>query len=747
MREIRFYHEFEENGEFSNYYMTPISVQGKTWPSVEHYYQAQKTLDAAYAERIRQSATPDEAKDLGNAPDCPMREDWDERKVEAMRRGLYAKFTQHAGLKEKLIGTGDAVLMENSMTDYYWGVGADGTGLSMLGKLLMALRAELSRPERKKDEHFARGRLARERYEGGALRDAAMGRAACDLRLDNVQIVNVLTGEVYPGAISVRDGVIVHVAGADEEPLAARQVYDGGGQYAAPGLFDPHLHVESSMLTPDHFARAVVPLGTTGAVMDPHEIANVLGVEGVLYMLAASANAPMRQFVAAPSCVPAVPGLERAGASFQAGEIEALLQADPRVAGVAEVMDYPGAIAGDERMESICAQARRRQLPIQGHAPSVCGRALSAYLLAGPENDHESTARQEVVEKLRKGMLVYLRGCSLGEKGASLIDALRDLRYQDRVSLCTDDVPVSQIADGGHLNRVVERAIELGAAPIDAIRMASLNAAQSYGLTNLGAIAPGFLADIMLLPSLQTIRPTAVFVDGKLAAQNGKAVWAEDAHRAYALEKVDTVRCEMASPEALRIKAPDGAGATARTLVIAYEQGGFMGTHIEYRDLPVRGGFLDLRGQDGLMYAAVKNRHGAGGMALAVVKDLGLTSGALCASNAHDSHNLTCVFDDPADGAAAINRVIAMKGGWCLCEGGALEAELALPIAGLMSPLPAEELAPRAKALMDALARRGLSDSMRLSALPLPVIPEVRLSDLGIVDVARQRFLPLFPQA
>lgn len=387
MNPIKFYHEYDPYGEFSNYYLAAISVEGKTWPSVEHYYQAKKTLDPAYAERIRLSETPDDAKTLGNSAQCPVRPDWDAYKVTAMRRGLYAKFTQHRDLRDLLLSSGDEELMEDSSVDYFWGIGEDGTGLNMLGKSLMdlrdALRGEAAEKGAKKP--FSRGRLMQRAYMGGVLTDAAMGRAPCDLIIENARIVNVLTGEIYAGSIAVREGVIVHVTCPGETmALKAGRTYDAKGRYAIPGLFDSHLHIESTMLTPDHFARAVLPHGTTTAVTDPHEIANVAGEAGVRYMLEASEDVPMRQFILVPSCVPSVPGLERAGAAFGADEVRALLEASDRVLGVAEVMDYIGVVRGDRRMRSICELADGRQLPIQGHAPTLSGPALSAYLLAGP---------------------------------------------------------------------------------------------------------------------------------------------------------------------------------------------------------------------------------------------------------------------------------------------------------------------------------------------------------------------------
>ncbi len=580
-----------------------------------------------------------------------------------------------------------------------------------------------------------------------ALTDAALGRIPCDLVIENVRLVNVFTGEIYPASVGIKDGFIAAVS-ADPDgkgtafPLEGSERYDGGDGYLLPGFIDAHVHIESSMVTPPNMAAAVVPGGTTTIVTDPHEVANAGGVEAVRYMAESAEGLPLRIYIMAPSSVPSVPGLEHAGAFFGGPEMEEMLGMDS-VLGVAEIMDFAGVLDHSDRMEAVLAAGRRRGVFLQGHAPSLSGRRLNGYIAAGIESDHESRTAGEAREKMRLGMYLDAREGSVSTNIGTLVAAVKDFPSLGNLTLCTDDREPEDLLTQGHMNYVVARAVQAGLTPVQAVICATLNVAREIGIRNMGGIAPGWVADLQIVPDLAAPKARAVFFRGRLAAEKGRLVLPLP-KRTFEVEKRNTVNLSLPAPEKLRISA-EGEKAKVRVVVYDSPQSSF--TRLAVEEIPVKDGFLDLSGDPALKFAAVLNRYGRGNMAVAVVRNFGSREGAVASTVAHDSHNLAVVYDRPENALLAIETLAASGGGHCAVKDGQVIGHLPLPIYGLLSPLPVEELVPRVNAMKKALRSLGVDTKnpvMRIVSLTLPVIPEGKLTDLGIVDVNAQKLVPLF---
>ncbi|MCR1899727.1 adenine deaminase [Irregularibacter muris] len=584
--------------------------------------------------------------------------------------------------------------------------------------------------------------------------EAALGKISCDMVIKNAQVVNVFTGEIYKANVGIYDGFIVHVQGdpdgleRQEKALEGKAYYDAQGQYLLPGFIDAHIHIESTMMTPRNFTKAVLPHGTTTVITDPHEIANVCGIEGVKYMQESSRNLPIRQYLLVPSCVPAVPGKENAGAVFTSKEVEDLLDLEG-VIGLAEVMDYLGVIGNDQRMVDILKCTEDRDLFIQGHAPYVSGRELSAYLCGGPSSDHESRTPQEVRDKIRNGMYVDARESSMSRNVEALVKGAKDFRYLTHLTFCTDDREPEDILQEGHMNAVVRKAIESGMHPVDAIRSATLNIAQEVGIKNLGAIAPGYAADMMIVDSLEKLCPTAVFSQGQLVVEQGQ-LKVEIGEQEFSLEKQNTVFVDHLSMEDFKIKAPIEEGYI-KTRIIQYDGLNSATTEFVLEDLPVKEGYVDISQDPTLKFVVVINRHGKlNTKGYGIVRNFGTHRGAVASTVSHDSHNLTIVYDHARNGYAAAKDLISLGGGISCAVEGQVVQHLALPIAGLLSPKPCEELAGEATQMKKALRDLGLTEIvnplLRIATLALPVIPYAKMSDLGMVEVLTQEILPMFEQ-
>ncbi len=586
---------------------------------------------------------------------------------------------------------------------------------------------------------------------GERLNAAIRGLAPFDLVLTDVQVVNVFTEEILAMDVAIHDGRFAHLAAAGTEPMDAVETRCGDGAFLVPGFVDCHLHIESSMLTPRHFAEAALPHGSTTVVIDPHELANVLGMEAVRYMAEAGKDLPMDILVEVPSSVPAVPGLETSGATFGGAEVDELLQ-EPNVIGLAEVMDFPGVIRRSPRMQEVLGAAQKHGTVISGHAPMVTGRDLSAYLAEGPNSDHETMTAAEVLEKLRAGMVVEARRSSHSENISLLAAVLKDLpTLPPNIVFCTDDVLPNDLIRRGHMNEVVRSAVAQGIAPARAIRIAALHGAQRFRLWDRGAAAPGMRADFSLVNDLQSFEPHSVYVEGREVAANG-AVTVEFPQRTHAIEERHTVKTTPIRRELFTIPVPPESSSKLRDGFVAVHgmqisEIPLLTEHAVIR-LPYTNGELQLPSDEDVAWAAVLERHGRhGGVGRTVIRGLGLSSGALATTVAHDSHNLLVVGKSAADMELAAQTLVNCGGGAVYCRAGKVVALVELPVGGLMSRLSAWDLAPLLDTLQQALRDAGIVQADPLMAflpLSLPVIPEVRITDKGLVDIVQQTLYPVY---
>ncbi|MEJ5328815.1 MAG: adenine deaminase [Desulfobaccales bacterium] len=557
----------------------------------------------------------------------------------------------------------------------------------------------------------------------------AKGEAPADLVLTGGRVANVFTGEWLTAEVALVDGV---VAGLGEGYPGPR--LDLEGSYLLPGFIDGHLHLESSLLTPRELARALLPWGTTAVVADPHEIANVWGTAGLEYLLAASEGLPLDFFFLLPSCVPASP-LESAGARLEAPDL-APYCGHPRVLGLAEVMNFPGVLAGDAKL--LAKLSLFPEGPVDGHAPSLSGKALQAYRLAGIASDHESTTAQEAREKLRAGFYLMAREGSLAKNLAALLPGVPPAAWR-RVMVVTDDCHPLDLEEG-HLNRRLARLVELGLDPLLAVTLATLNPAEYFRLRDRGAIAPGFRADLVAVEDLRDFRVRLVLKDGRPVVQEGNLT--EELPEPTAPPPSRGFQVQGLSREAL---SPPVAGEVVKVIGLIPGQ---LLTDKLVLPTPVKDGRLAADpGRDLLKLAVIERHHGTGNLGLGLVQGFGLKNGALASSVAHDSHNLVVAGVSEEDMLLAAEHLIRQGGGLAVAAGGRILAELPLPLAGLLSPAPLPEVAAALRRLHRAYHDLGgtLPDPfMALSFLALPVIPALKLTDLGLVDVTRFQVVPLF---
>ncbi|MBP3399655.1 MAG: adenine deaminase [Erysipelotrichaceae bacterium] len=573
---------------------------------------------------------------------------------------------------------------------------------------------------------------------------AARGEKLSDLALVNGKIVNVFNGEIKMGTVYVSQGFICHVDYHDEA-VEAKEIIDVQGKYVVPGFIDSHVHIESSMLTPRNFAKAVLPWGTTTVITDPHEIGNVWGVEGVRYMHEISKDLPMRQLIDVPSCVPSVPNLENAGADFLADTIEELSQLE-RVVGLAEVMDYLAVIYGEERMMDIINAAEKKGIYIQGHGPGLTGRMLSAYLCAGPSTCHETHDPKEAYEKLAQGMFLDTANSSIATNFDGVWEGVKNSRYFDHVCLCTDDRESDDILTSGHINGGIRIMIEKGMHPVDAIRAATYNSAQAIHMEHLGAVAPGYAADIVVLEDLKEVRPSMVFFEGRKVAENGH-LCVEIEERHHEIEEKNSVCIRNLTVDDFIIKTPVTNGKV-KANIMQYESQESAFSELKQKEFHVVDGIIQLDDPD-LKFVAVVNRYpNHDNIALQIVRGFGMSTGALASTVSHDCHNLTIVYDTPENALIAANEIKRVYGGMTAVKDGRVLHTLALPVAGLLSNKPAEELALDARKMKEANRELGMTSFdnplLRIVTLALPVIPNVKMSDLGLVDVIKKQLIPMF---
>lgn len=554
-----------------------------------------------------------------------------------------------------------------------------------------------------------------------------------DLYIKNVQIVDVLTGTVRTGGVAIHEGMIVGFT-----PREAACVVDGHGHYLLPGLIDAHVHIESSMLSPAGFASLVVPLGTTTVIADPHELTNVAGELAVLGLINVVRDLPLSVKVMVPSCVPALP-FEEAGATLDAAATERLLE-NPDVFGLGEMMNVVGLIGEDPEVNRKVAAAKRLGKPIDGHAPLVTGVDLETYAAKGIMTDHECTTVKELHERVSLGMYVAIREGSLARNLESLVKGLTS-NVARRCCFCTDDRHAADTLARGHMNGILKLAVAKGVDPIEAVRMATLNTAECYGLRDRGAIAAGRRADLVLVSDLVTFTPKAVWVKGELVAKDGDWVVSPPAQRRGFLAK--TVKIAPLSDTAFDLFVPSG-----KARMIGLEPHSLITTKETVEVTTDARGCVRLKDNPGLIKLAVVERHKATGHVGVALLDpaYGLKHGAIATSVSHDSHNIVVAGDNEADMQVAVERVAALQGGIVMVAEGKVVDELALPVAGLMSDdTPANTAAAIQRLMALAYERFGVtkeSDAfMTLSFLALPVIPHLKLTTLGLFDVDSFKFV------
>jgi len=556
----------------------------------------------------------------------------------------------------------------------------------------------------------------------------ARGDQPADLILANARVMNTFSGEITSGNVAICGDRIAGVGDYNR----AKQTIDFSGKYLAPGFIDGHVHLESSMLDVGQYAQAVVPRGTSAIVTDLHEIANVCGMAGMHYVLGCIRQLPIDLFLMAPSCVPAT-HLETSGATISPEDIRRILHWRETI-GLGEVMNFPGVIHGDADM--LRKLARSRGKIIDGHAPGVRGKDLDAYIAAGIGSDHESVTLAEAREKLAKGMFIMIREGSSEKNLEALLPLVTDETYQ-RCLFVVDDRSADDLLHDGDIDAVVRKAIHLGLEPVRAIQLATINPASYFRLRSLGAIAPGYFANILVLDDLKNLSVNMVFYRGRQVAREGRPL--------FALPKVDnhavtgTVNIKPVAREMLKLTA-----SSEEIPVIEVVPGQIVTRKRYLKVRAVNGRAVPDTDRDILKVVVVERHRATGNVGVGMVTGFGLKKGALASSVAHDSHNIIAVGTNDEDIMAAIREIERRQGGLVAIENGKVLASLGLPIAGLLSSEPLPSVVDRLKKLEQAARELGSqlpSPFATLSFLALPVIPELKLTDLGLVDVAEFKLI------
>jgi adenine deaminase len=579
----------------------------------------------------------------------------------------------------------------------------------------------------------------------------AMGRKPADTLVKNANWVNVHSAEIIPNTdIAIYGGRFAYVGVDASHTIGPKtEIIDARGRYAMPGLCDGHMHVESGMVTVTQFARAVVPHGTTSMFIDPHEIANVLGLPGVRLMHDEAMGLPLNIFVQMPSCVPSFPGLETPGATISPEDV-AKAMSWPNIIGLGEMMNFPGVVAGDTKMLAEIAATQRAGKTVGGHYASPdLGHAFHAYVAGGPADDHEGTQASDAIARVRQGMRAMLRLGSAWYDVAAQIKAVTESKLDSRnFILCTDDSHSGTLVNEGHMNRVLRHAVQQGLAPITAIQMATINTASHFGLEReLGSITPGRRADLVLTSDLAALPIELVMAHGKVLAKDGNLT-AEFPHFDYPPTTKSTVNMKRdVTAQDFDVKAPEGANQVkVRVIGVIENQAP---TKSLTAELPVSSGLVAMDLENDVCQIALVERHAAtGGVVNAFVSGFGYNKPCAIASTvAHDSHHMIVIGTSKADMAQAANILKKIGGGVVVVSEGKELARVELPIAGLMSDEPAEIVAAKADKMVAAMRACGCTLNnayMQHSLLGLVVIPELRISDLGLVDVTNFKVIELF---
>ena len=566
----------------------------------------------------------------------------------------------------------------------------------------------------------------------------ARGEIPADLLLKNARIVNTFIGEIEQADVAIHGNRIAGVGDYSK----AKEIVDLQGRFLAPGLINGHTHIESSMLHPARYAQAVVPRGTLAVVTDLHEIANVCGFEGINFFMDWAQKLPLDMLFMAPSCVPAT-HLETSGAQISSKEIEKFL-AYPDVIGVGEMMNFPGVVSGDEEVLKKIGASKGRV--IDGHAPGLAGKELNAYLSAGILSDHESTTLEEGKERLRRGMYLMIREGSSEKNLDALLPLVTDNTYK-RCFFVVDDRSCSDLLREGDIDAVVRKAISRGLEPVRAIQMATINTAEYFRLHDKGAIGSGYIANLITITNLAKLEIDMVFYQGKLVARQGKPLFSPPP---VTPELADTVRIKPLTAESLKIPPPRrerlGEGETPGESypVIEIIPGQIVTKKAVEKIKVVDGTVIPDLERDILKLVVVERHKASGNIGVGLVKGFGMKKGALASSVAHDSHNIIAVGANDLDILKAIEEINRLQGGLVVCANLEILASLPLPIAGLLSPEPLDVVVSQHEKVEKAAASLGRlppAPFALLSFLALPVIPELRLTDLGLVDVAKFRLL------
>ena len=554
--------------------------------------------------------------------------------------------------------------------------------------------------------------------------DVAAGRTPADLVLKNATYVNVFSNELCHGDIAVAEGLIVGMG-----EYSGETEVDVSGKIVLPGFIDAHIHLESSLVSPKEFAKAVLPHGTTTVITDPHEIANVMGTDGIEYMLQATEDLPVDVRFMLPSCVPATP-MDESGANLDYRAIDSFYD-HPRVQGLAEMMNFVGAINGDQQVVEKIVASQAHHKKIDGHAPDLVGNDLNAYIAAGVYSDHECHDLDDAIAKLQRGQFIMIREGTAARNLDALAPLLCD-KYIERCMFCTDDKHPNDLLEKGHIDYIVKRALEKGVEPITAIRAACHNAARYFLLNNRGAIAPGYLGDFVIIDSFENFHIEKVYKRGVLMVEDGVV-------RDFDVPKVDEY-LEAKAHDTFHVghlTAQDFADHRPRG-VIGMVNGEITTTDAGYADRIA----VDY---DVLKIAVVERHKNTRHIGIGYIQGYGLTSGAVATSISHDSHNIIVVGTNEEDMAAAVNRLVELKGGIVVYDKGEVTAEVPLAIAGIMSDEPLVEVNRKledAKEKAFAMGvNREIDPFMTLSFMALPVIPTLRITTRGVIDVVTQQYI------
>ncbi len=568
------------------------------------------------------------------------------------------------------------------------------------------------------------GKINRKLLKKRRIIAAAAGREKADLVLKNAAYVNVFSNELCHADIAVAEGLIVGMGRYDGEVEQ-----DCTGKIVLPGFLDAHIHLESSLVSPREFVKAVLPHGTTTVITDPHEIANVMGTDGIEYMLQATEGLPVDVRFMLPSCVPATP-LDESGASLDYRAIDSFYD-HPRVQGLAEMMNFVGVIHGDEEAVEKIVAAQAHHKKIDGHAPDLLDNDLNAYIAAGVYSDHECHDLNDAIAKLQRGQFIMIREGTAARNLEALVPLLCD-KYSERCMFCTDDKHPNDLLEKGHIDYIVRRAIALGADPITAVKVACHNAARYFLLNNRGAIAPGYLGDFVIIDSFESFRIEKVYKRGELMVENGVVKdFAAPPIEPYLVERAhSTFHVDPLTAEDFAEKRPRG--------VIGMVSGEITTVDAGYSD------HIDTE-HDILKIAVVERHKNTHHIGVGYIQGYGLKSGAVATSISHDSHNIIVVGASEEDMAAAVNRVTALNGGIVVWKDGHSAAEVPLSIAGIMSEEPLEDVNRKLEDAKAKAAELGVSPGvdpfMTLSFMALPVIPSLRITTRGVFDVTQQTYV------